>query len=100
MRSVRCVDQLRGDAHAPASFANRAFEDIADPKVAPNPLYVDNLALVRKTRIPGDDEEPADAAECGNDLFDHTVGEILLFRVAAQIGERQHRDRWLVGEGK
>jgi hypothetical protein len=53
------------------------------------PLYV-------KGRIAGDDEKPADAGECRDDLLDHPVSEIFLIRIAAHIGERQHRDRWLV----
>jgi hypothetical protein len=36
--------------------------------------------------------------ECRDDLLDHAVGEIFLLRVAAHIGEGQHRDRRLVGE--
>jgi hypothetical protein len=56
------------------------------------------LALVGEGRIAGDDEQPADAAEGGNDLLDHAVGEILLLRIAAHIGKRQYRDRRLVGE--
>src|SRR5919108_68576 len=31
-------------------------------------------------------------------VFDHAVGEVVLLRVAAQIRERQHRDRRLVGQ--
>src|SRR4029077_20321104 len=36
--------------------------------------------------------------ERGDDLLDHAVRKILLLWVAAHIGERQHRDRRLVGE--
>src|SRR5262249_9163180 len=42
--------------------------------------------------------EPADTRECGDDLLDHTVGEVLLLRVAAHVLERQHRDGRLVGQ--
>jgi hypothetical protein len=48
--------------------------------------------------IAGDDEPPADAGECRDDLLDHAVGEIFLLRIAAHIGEGQHCDRRLVGE--
>jgi hypothetical protein len=47
------------------------------------------LVLVREARIAGDKEEPADAEEQGWDLVDHAVGERLVARVAAHIGERQ-----------
>jgi hypothetical protein len=36
-------------------------------------LHVDRLALIGEARIAGDDEEPADAAERGDDLLDQTV---------------------------
>jgi hypothetical protein len=80
-------------------LAPRAFEDIAHTQLTPDLLHVDQLAFVSKTRIAGDHEEPADSRERGDDFLDHAVGEILLLRVAAHIGERQHRDRRLVGEG-
>jgi hypothetical protein len=89
---------LRGDAYPPARFADRAFEHVAHAELAPDLLHVDGLALVGKTRIAGDYEEPTDAGECGDDLLDHAVGEIFLLRIATHIGERQHRDRRLVGQ--
>ena len=46
-------------------------------------------ALVGEARIARDDEQPFDARQSGDDVFDHPVGEILLLRIAAQIGERQ-----------
>ena len=87
MRAGERVDQLRGDPHPIASLAHRAFEHIAHPKLTADLLYVDGLALVRETRIAGDDEEPADARQGGDDLLDHAVGEVFLLRVAAHVGE-------------
>src|SRR5882672_9703893 len=98
MRPGHGVDQLPGDAHAVAALAHRAFEHIADAKLMPDLLHIDRLPFVREARIAGDDEEPADAGERGDDFLDHAVDEIFLLRVAAHIGERQYRDRWLVGE--
>src|SRR5262244_2828053 len=63
---------------------------------APDPLYIDVLALVGEGRIAGDYEQPANAREGGDDLLDHAVGEIFLFRVTAEIVERQHRERRLL----
>ena len=91
MRAAGRIDQLSGDAHAPAGFTYRAFEHIAHTQFAPDLLQIDRLAFVSKTRIAGAHEQPTDAAECGDDLFNHAVGEIFLLRVAAQIGKRQHR---------
>jgi hypothetical protein len=43
--------------------------------------------------VPGDDEKPPHPAERGNDVLDDPVGEVLLFRIAADVAEGQYRDR-------
>jgi hypothetical protein len=96
MRAGQGVDQLPGDAHLPSRFAHRAFQHIADAELTPDLFHVNGAPLVGKGRIAGDDEEPADAGKGGDDLLDHPVDEIFLLRVAAHIGEGQHRDRRLV----
>jgi hypothetical protein len=68
------------------------------PSSRPTLLHVDELPFIRKTRITGDHEQPADPRQRGDDLLDHAVDEIVLLRVAAHIGERQRRDRRLVGK--
>jgi hypothetical protein len=73
MRASCRVDQLPGDAHAVAGFAQAAFEHVAHAQFAPDLAQIRRFALVGKARIPGDD------------------------RIAAQIGERQLRDRRFVG---
>ena len=98
MRAGEGVDQLRGDAHPAAALPDRAFEHIPHAELAPDLLHIDRSTLVGEARIAGDDEEPADARERGDDLLDHAVGEIFLLRVAAHVLERQHRDRRLVGQ--
>src|SRR6266851_748401 len=100
MRAGDRVDQLAGDAHALASLAHRPFQYVPDAQLAPDLLHVDRLALVGETRISSDDEQPADLGERRDDLLDHAVGEILLLRIAAHIGEGQYRDRRLVGQRK
>ena len=98
MCSGQGVDQLPSDAHPRSRFAHRAFENIADAQFAPDLFHIDRPSLVGEGRIAGDDEEPVDTAERGDDLLDHAVDEIFLLRVAAHVLERQHRDRRLVGE--
>jgi hypothetical protein len=95
---TQTTDQLRGDPHTTAGLAHRAFEDIAHAELAPDLLHIDRLALVGEARIPGDDEEPADARERGDDLLDHAVDEIFLLWITTHIREGQYRDRRLVGE--
>src|SRR5262249_1092707 len=99
MRSGFGLDQLRGDPDAARGLTHRAFKHIPHAQFAADLLYVDGLAFVGEARIAGDDKEPADAGERRDDLLDHPVGEVFLFRVAAHILERQYRDRWLVGQG-
>jgi len=96
MRAVRRVDQLRGNAHAPACLAHRAFEDVADTQFAPDLLHIDRLALVRKTGVAGDDKEPADTRQRSDDFLDHAVREILLLGVAAHVLECHDRQRRLI----
>ena len=100
MRTGRGIDQLSRNAHATPRLADGALKHIADAQFAPDLLHVGRLAFVRETRILGDDEEPANAAQRGDDLVDHAVGEILLLGVAGDIDKRQHCDRRLVGEGR
>ena len=45
MRAGRGIDQLRGDAHALAGLAHRAFEHVAHAEFAPDLLHVDRLPL-------------------------------------------------------
>src|SRR6516162_7632140 len=98
MGAAGCIDQLRSDPHATARLAHRTFQYIAHAQFAADLLHVDGLALVGKARIPGDDKEPADAGERGDDFLDHAVGEILLLGVAGHVLERQNRYRRLVGQ--
>jgi hypothetical protein len=46
----------------------------------------------------GDNEQPADAGKRGDDLLDHAVDKVFLLWVAADVLERQHRDRRHVGK--
>ena len=57
----------------------------------------DAAAFVVEARIARDHEKPVDARQAGDDVLDRAVGEILLLRVAAHIGERQDCDRRLIG---
>ena len=47
--------------------------------------------------VAGDDEQVAEARQLGDDVLGQPVGEELLLRVAAHVGEGQHGDRGLGG---
>ena len=81
MRAHLGRDQLGGNPHPVARLAQTAFEDVARAKRAPSFLHVDRAALIDKGRIAGDDEQPFDARQAGDDVFDDAVDEIFLFRL-------------------
>src|SRR5262249_13197238 len=89
------IDQLAGYAEPVCRLADAAFEYITHPELAPHLLHVYRAAFVVKARIARDDDEGAHARKGRDDLLCHAISEILLFRIAAQIDERQDRDRGL-----
>ncbi len=93
----RGIDQLRGDPHAVAALADTAFQHVAHAKLARGALHVDGLALVRERGVARDYEEPAQLRQPGDDVLGNAVREIFLLGIAADIVERQDRDRRTVG---
>src|SRR6516164_3101164 len=85
VRSDCGVDELPGYAHAIASLAHAAFEHITHAQLAADLLHVDCLALVGECCVARDDEEPSDARETSDDVLNHAVAEIILFRIAAHV---------------
>ena len=81
-----------------AGAAHAAFEHVAHAELARDLLHVDRAVLVDECRVARDDEQPADAGQAGDQVFRNAVGEILLIRIVAHVGERQHRDRGTVGQ--
>ena len=98
MGSGRRIDHLGGHAHAVARLAHAAFEHIADAELAADLLHVDGAVLVNQGGVSRDDEQPLDARKARDDVVDHPVGEIVLSRIAAQIGEGQDRHGGLLGQ--
>ena len=92
------VVELRRDAHAVAALAHAALDHIADAEFLGDLLHVDGLALVDERRVARDHEEPAQLGQRGDDVLADAVGEILLLRIAAHVGEGKHRDGGPVGQ--
>ena len=92
------VVELRGDAHAVAALADAAFEHVAHAELVGDLLQVNGLALVDERGVARDHEEPAQLRQRGDDVLADAVGEILLLRIAAHVGEGQHRDGGPVGQ--
>jgi hypothetical protein len=93
-------DQLGGNPHPTARFAHAAFDDVAHAQFLADLFYIDCLALVVERRVAGDDREGAPAGQHRDDVLGDSIGEEFLLRVAAEIGERQHRDGAAVVEAR
>ena len=90
MRAAVGVDELGVDPDLIAAGQHRAFQHIAHAQILADRLGVDRLALEGEGRIARDDEAVADARESGGQFIGEGVGEVILRRIAAEIGERQH----------
>ena len=100
MRARNSVYQLRGDAQAIAALPDGTFEHVAHAEFAPDLFDVNRPALVDEGTVSGDHEQPANARQPGDDVFDHAVGEVLLLWIAGHVLEREHGDGRLVGQGQ
>jgi len=94
------IDHLRGDAHPIATLAHRSFEHIAHTQFARHLLHSDCLALVGEGRVASDHKQPANAAQFGDNILNHAIGEIFLLGITTQVLEWQYRDRGLVRQGE
>jgi hypothetical protein len=94
------IDELSCDAHPVGRFANAPFQYIAHPQLTPDLLHVDGAPLVCEARVAGDDEQRLEMRQGCNDVIHHSVREIFLFRIGAQVGEGENGDRGFVGERK
>jgi hypothetical protein len=72
---------------------HRAFEHIADAELLADRLGVDAFAFIGEGGVAGDDKAVADAREVRGQVFSHSVGEIILGRIAREIGEGQDDNR-------
>src|SRR4051794_24758436 len=92
------IDQLTCEAHAISSFAYSSLKQVAHAQFPANLSYVYCPTLVSEARIARNYEERRHPRKRGDYVFDHSVGEIFLFRVTAQIYKGQHSYRWFVGK--
>ena len=93
MGARRGIDELAGDAKLVATAADAALQHVGHAELLPNLADIDRSALVGERGVAGDDEQPAAARQRRDDLLRHPVGKVVLLRIAAHVGERQHRNR-------
>src|SRR5688500_11283047 len=95
--SVRYVHELRSDAELAPHLAYAALEHSRDLELPPNLTDVLVLSLEGERRRPGRHTKRLDLAQCVDDLFGHTVGEVFVLRIGTHVRERQHGDRFCCG---
>jgi len=93
MRAGFGLNQLDIDAHAVSRPLDAALQHIANVQFAADLLQINVLALKGEGCIASDHESATDARQIRRQAFRDPVDEILLFRVAADIGEWQNDDR-------
>ena len=87
------VNQLRGDPHTVGDLAHAAFDRISHPQFLAHLLHSYCPALVGEAGVASDDHQLRQLGKRRNDVLGHTVGEVLLLRVAGHVDERQDRER-------
>src|SRR5262245_15789248 len=90
------IDELCGDAYTIAPLADAALQYEPHTELAADLLHLGGLALVDEGRVPGDDKQAGDFRKISDQVLGDAVAEILLFSIAAHVGERQYGDRRLV----
>ena len=86
------VDELDVDAHSAACALNAALENIADVQLAADLFHIAASALVVERSVARDHEGAPNAREIGGQTLADAVDEIVLLRVAGQVGEGQNDD--------
>src|SRR5260370_39769868 len=86
------IDELRGDADTVAAAPDAPLQQVASVKLQADLPEIDRLALVLEGRIAADDHELGESRQLGCNVLGDAVAEIVLLRVAAEIGEWEDRD--------
>src|ERR1700742_1629514 len=97
MRRGGGIYQLSGNPQARSGLANAALEHVAHAKLASDLPDIDRLVSVSKARLAGDDEQRSESRQRRDDVFDQSVGEVILTGLIRHVLERKHGDRWFVG---
>ena len=86
------VDQLHTHPEPVAATLHRAFEHVADVQLASELFEINRRSLVGKCGMSADHERAADTRQIRGQALGHTIDEIVLFGIAAEIGKRQNDD--------
>ena len=92
VRAVGSQNELRRHTDAAAGAADAALEDVRHAERVRDPADVLVLAFERKRRRARNHLEAGHLRERVDDLVREAVAEILVVRIPAHVGERQHGD--------
>src|SRR5262249_2226934 len=95
---IACLrfDQLRGNAQSFAGTSDTSFDDVLDAQFAPDAPDIDCLVSELERRVSRNHEQRTEPRQLRDDVFGDAVAEVLLLWIAAQVGEGQDSNRWLV----
>ena len=104
VRAAASVDELGVDPDLIATWLHRALENIAHAQILADHLGVDRLALVSHGRIARDHKHAGDGArharEARGQFISERVDNIILRRIAAEVGEGHDNDGKTGGLGR
>jgi hypothetical protein len=86
------VDELDIDPHPGGARLRRALQHVTHAQLLADRLGVDRLVLVSEGGVARDDEGGRGSRDARGQFVGQSVGQIVLRRIAGQIGEGQHHD--------
>ena len=87
-----CVDEFDGDAKALVGPPQAAAENVTHAEAPLDFLCGIGAEIEQEGRVPRDHHQIAEPGEAGNDVFGDPLAEMIVTRIAGQIGQRQDRD--------
>ena len=93
VNSRLAVDQLDRHPHPIAGLAQVAGHQAPNAQCSPSRLRVARPVAELEGRDLPHHTKRAEACKLGNDVLSDSLGEVVLLRVARQVGEGQHGDR-------
>ena len=92
--AVRGADHPDGDADAIALLVHGTLDQVGHAQCSADLRRAVRGIAELEAGVLADHLEFVDLGKVGDQLFGQAVGEVLLFRITALVGERQHRDRF------
>jgi hypothetical protein len=86
------VDEFRADAHDVPFTAHTALDQVCNPEFGTDVTAIIFAIPELKRGSAADDLEARKLRKPGDQIFRQPIGEVLLLRIAALVGQRQYRN--------